>query len=62
VKLNNMTKSPAQRQLLPVKSDKNWLSGTSCDNSVYSAEEDSKLERIYLRFWRQITDDPMHKH
>ena len=37
MKLNDITKSPAQRQLLPIKSDKKRLSGTSCDNSVYSA-------------------------
>jgi len=62
MKLNGMTKSPVQRQLLPIKSDKKSLSGTSCDNSVYFKGEDSKLVRIYDTFRRQITDDPMLKH
>jgi acetone carboxylase gamma subunit len=62
MKWNDKTESPEQRQLFPVKSDKKRLSGTSCDHSVYSEEEDSKLVSIYVKFRRQITDDPMHKH
>lgn len=45
-----------------IKSDKKWLSGTSSDHTVYYEEAKSKVIRVYIKFRRQIADDPKYKH
>jgi hypothetical protein len=61
MKLNDEQIFSAQTAV-SIKSDKKWLSGTSSDHIVYSEEEESKAVRIYIKFRRQITDDPKYKH